>query len=162
MPGRPPPQCGRTLCVKALTVRNPWAHAIAHWRETIINMTWPTGYRGELAIHAHPAADPAADDDPRIAEVARSHPGIPMAAGAVVAVGHLAGCHHAERCDHAWTPCCQPGCHHLCDPWATYGMWHWQLTGVRTLAVPVPCKAGLGLWELPETVADQTYPTEVL
>jgi hypothetical protein len=143
--------------VKALTVRNPYAHAIARWHDTIINMTWPTAYRGELAIHAHPTAfDDAAADDHRIAGAAAAYPAVPYVAGAVVAVGHLAGCHHADRCDHAWTPCCYPSCNHLCDPWATYGMWHWQLTGVRTLAVPVRCGAGLGLWELPDAVARQT------
>lgn len=38
--------------MKALTVRQPWAHAIMTGQKTIENRTWTTRYRGPLLIHA--------------------------------------------------------------------------------------------------------------
>jgi len=38
--------------MKALTIHQPWASLIALGIKTIETRTWPTKYRGELAIHA--------------------------------------------------------------------------------------------------------------
>lgn len=38
--------------MKVLTVRQPWAWLILHGGKDIENRSWPTNYRGPLAIHA--------------------------------------------------------------------------------------------------------------
>lgn len=38
--------------MKALSVRQPWAHAIVHLGKDIENRTWPTYLRERVAIHA--------------------------------------------------------------------------------------------------------------
>ena len=38
--------------MKAITVRQPWAHAIVHLGKTVENRTWKSSYRGPLLIHA--------------------------------------------------------------------------------------------------------------
>lgn len=38
--------------MKALTIRQPWPWLILHGGKCIENRTWPTRYRGPLAIHA--------------------------------------------------------------------------------------------------------------
>jgi hypothetical protein len=38
--------------VKALAIRQPWAHAIVHAGKRIENRTWPTPFRGPFLIHA--------------------------------------------------------------------------------------------------------------
>jgi hypothetical protein len=38
--------------MKALSIRQPWAHLIANGIKTIENRTWRTDYRGPLLIHA--------------------------------------------------------------------------------------------------------------
>ncbi|MEA3054456.1 MAG: hypothetical protein QOG72_3359 [Sphingomonadales bacterium] len=42
---------------KALSVRQPWAHAIIHEGKTIENRSWQTKLRGTVAIHAGRLAD---------------------------------------------------------------------------------------------------------
>lgn len=44
----------------ALSVRQPWAHAIINGGKDIENRTWPTRYRGRVLIHAGKGMD---DDD---------------------------------------------------------------------------------------------------
>lgn len=38
--------------MKAITVRQPWAWAIIHAGKNIENRSWPTNFRGPVAIHA--------------------------------------------------------------------------------------------------------------
>lgn len=41
-----------TLPVKALSIRQPWAEMIVRGFKNIENRTWPTSFRGMVAIHA--------------------------------------------------------------------------------------------------------------
>jgi len=43
---------GGRRSVKALSVRQPWAHLIVRGLKPIENRTWTTDYRGPLLIHA--------------------------------------------------------------------------------------------------------------
>ncbi|MBL8866467.1 MAG: ASCH domain-containing protein, partial [Planctomycetia bacterium] len=36
----------------ALSIHQPWAHAILHFGKSVENRTWSTSYRGPLLIHA--------------------------------------------------------------------------------------------------------------
>ncbi|WP_421717462.1 ASCH domain-containing protein [Algiphilus sp.] len=38
--------------MKALSIRQPWAHRILHEGKDIENRSWPTQYRGDFLIHA--------------------------------------------------------------------------------------------------------------
>lgn len=38
--------------MKAITIKEPWASMIAHGFKTIETRSWPTSYRGKIAIHA--------------------------------------------------------------------------------------------------------------
>jgi hypothetical protein len=147
--------------LRALTVKPPYSHMIAKCGKSVENRSWPTRYRGLLAIHAGVGWDSAAERDLTALAAWRDwsaslpHPNITgplrknaihIDLGAVVAVAELSGCHYAIQGD---------GCSFadsLCSPWAQLHAWHWELSGVRPLAEPVPCKGKLGLWRLPEDV----------
>jgi hypothetical protein len=125
---------------KGLTVRQPWAAAIAHFGKNVENRTWSTRYRGPLLIHAGLAA-PNLLDLVEAAEIS-GKPLSELAAasqtfGAVVAVAELSGiCHPAAvRVN---------GCG--CGPWAERGRFHWRLANIRTLRTPQPMRGHLGLW----------------
>jgi len=47
---------------KALSVRQPWAHAILRGGKNIENRSWPTELRGTIALHAARSMDAAAVD----------------------------------------------------------------------------------------------------
>jgi len=153
----------------ALTVKQPWAWAIAHAGKRIENRSWRMDYRGDLAIHAgaYSGWDKDAETNPVAIEAWKrwvpnwTTPGLPPAPlirgeayahftfGAVIAVALAAGCHHSDDCMHA-EYLVPPGGFTGCSPWAVRGQWHIELAGVRLLADPVPCRGRLGLWWLPE------------
>jgi len=45
--------------MKALSIRQPWAHLITHGLKTLENRTWNTKFRGEFLIHASKGFDKA-------------------------------------------------------------------------------------------------------
>lgn len=127
--------------MKALTVRQPWADAIAHGPKHTENRTRRTTYRGPLLIHAGLAEDRNALP-PLLTE------GWPDERGYVVATAQLVGCHRADG--------------QCCGNWGFLGCWHWELADVQALTAPVPAKGQLGLWnptaELLAAIADQPCP----
>jgi ASCH domain len=135
--------------VKALTVRQPWAAAIAYGDKRVENRTWKAPGLGRVVIHAGKAADwdapgmawTAAGLAPYGPGCTRSMWAGSLALGEIVAVAEVTGCHD-------WTRCRSPD-GTLCSPWAARGQWHWVLGSVRPLAVPAPCKGALGLWAVP-------------
>ena len=138
--------------MKALSVKQPWALAIGHGKD-VENRTWGTIYRGPIAVHASKTFDDVtlATLD-WIEATARLKPGqlqFDDHRGAVVAVAEIVGCH--QHCDPTGS-CGATDPTDICSVWAQPHHWHWELSNVRTLADPVPCKGALGLWHLPDEV----------
>lgn len=124
--------------VKAITVRQPYADAIAHGsrsygRKLTENRTRPTQHRGPVLIHAGLA-------EYQGAVLVRDHDW-PDVRGAVIAVAEIVGCHQANTDG----PLC-------CAPWGFPDHWHWELDHVRPLPKPVPARGQLGLWTPPADV----------
>jgi len=151
--------------MRALTVKQPWAHMIASRGKTVENRIWPTDYRGLLAIHAgaYSGWDRDAESSPVALEAWKRTAGTDaagnartpltrgeaasfLAFGAVIAVAELSGCHDGRDCSDVALP------PRYCSPWAAAGQWHWQLACIQPLAEPVRVRGMLGLWRLPEDV----------
>ncbi len=129
--------------MRALTVRQPWAWAIARGHKTILNTGWDTGLRGEIAIHASLRVDLEAFDDAAIRS-ANWDPEDPEAAiGGIVAVASLVGVCAAAPSGRS--------CH--CGDWARPVCFHWRLARPQPLAWPVLTIGQPGLWELEQRVA---------
>jgi len=119
-----------TAPLRALTVRQPWADAIAHSTKRTENRTWsvPARHLGtRILIHAAAAPDrhavlPVENPDAR---------DWPDRRGVIVAVATLASCHFDTGC---------------CSPWGEREVFHWQLADVVPLAVPVAARGALGFW----------------
>jgi hypothetical protein len=133
--------------MKALTVQQPWAWAIAMGFKDVENRSWGTDYRGPLAIHAGQRW--ASEGDRSICrqvleEKGHVEPGVQvperhlLGMGVVVAVVDL-----VDIC---------PGRLCRCSVWGAIGAKHWKLRNARPLSEPVPASGRLGLWdiELPE------------
>lgn len=147
--GRPNPRGDR---MKALTIHQPWAWAIAAGHKPVENRTWTTTYRGQLAIHAGKTWDPDGDDFiPRYVLPPKwwKEPGT-LPRGAIVAVAELVDVHQAAVVE----PCCLDWGQ---VPDGYNPLYHWRLANVRALAEPVPCRGALGLWTAPAF----EYPAEV-
>lgn len=128
--------------MKALTVRQPWAWAIAAGHKDVENRTWITKYRGPLAIHAAVAWDIGGEDVCRslLEDYGVLATGEPydkrelLVTGAVIAVVDLVDVCEDLRC--------------RCSGWAAIGTKHWKVRNARPLFRPVPMNGQLGLWNV--------------
>jgi hypothetical protein len=139
--------------VQAISVRQPWAWAIARGHKTLYNQSVPTVYRGPLLVHASMRVDLKAGDSPLMHTVGWD-PADPLATlGAVVAVAELEDVCSASTGGTASGG--EDGGHCSCGAWAEPGAYHWRLTNVRTLPRPIVALGRPGLWQPPSTlVAD--------
>jgi hypothetical protein len=125
--------------VKAITIRQPWAHLIAAGVKDVENRSRNWSHRGRIAVHAGQTDDRAAVGDGRVrGSLGLSWPAMPH--GRVLAVVTLADCHRAEA------GCCN-------SQWANPAPgFHLVLTDVVRLPRPIPAVGQLGLWQLPTAV----------
>ncbi|MFE5810289.1 hypothetical protein [Streptomyces sp. NPDC056491] len=110
--------------LRALTIWQPWADAVAYLGKDVENRTWRTSYTGLLLVHAALRVDQAA--------MTQMPAGLPGVRGAVIATARITGCHN--ECDGS------------CSEWAEPGLWHWQITDVRPLDTPVTATGVQRLW----------------
>lgn len=126
--------------MKALTICQPYAELIARGEKLIENRSWPTSYRGPLAIHAGKSLQWFDDDNHPKANYGIKREAVPF--GAVVAVADLIGCLRVAQ-----LPPELRSSEHANGPWC------WVLENVIRLD-PVPCRGAQGLWEWEPTVSE--------
>lgn len=132
-PWRPP------LCI---TLRQPWAHLVAHHRKLIENRSWSTDYRGPLCIHAGTNMTTREYLEVRnwvLQQELVTAEAFParetLIFGAIIAVTKLL--------DVRRTPVTKD-----LLPWEMPGGYSWLLAPVRSV-IPFPCLGTQGLWSLP-------------
>lgn len=149
--------------VRGLTIKQPWAFAIAEGFKTVENRSRRTHHRGTILIHAGSACDPSVSIarysrpaaarldglggsgnfwDARTLLPSRivSTPPTPVALSAVIATARIAGCHEASS--------------NCCAPWGQPDQWHWELADIEPLTTAVACRGALGLWRPAADVMD--------
>ena len=118
--------------MKALTICQPYAHFIAVGAKPIENRTWPTAYRGPLAIHAGKSRKwltPMFDYiDPKA-----------LLFGAALGIVTVTDCVRV-----ADLPPDLAANRHACGPWC------WILTNPRPFKTAVPLRGWHRLWEIPD------------
>jgi hypothetical protein len=121
--------------MRALTIRQPWAAAIAYADKRVENRPWPTNYRGPVLIHAGKTMDRR--HGPMVAAVVR---GLQLDLGAVLAVARITDCHADDG---------------ECTPWSATGKFHHVLDEVTALPLPIPWADAQGLWVPPSALMDK-------
>ena len=128
--------------MQAITIQQPYAHLIAlpdddNRAKRVENRTWPTGYRGPLAIHAGKGMNYLRHGDKE------RYPN--MAFGAIVAVATLAECFRMDDIAQSASALRRfpwlKGHEHVEGPFC------WVLTEVRALKTPYFCAGKQGLWQ---------------
>jgi hypothetical protein len=132
--------------LRAVSVRQPWAWAIARGHQPVLNRSADTGYRGPVAVYASFRVDLESFESDVVRQTASAawDPADPVAAiGGIVAVVSLAGVCAAAA---SGVPC-------GCGEWARPGAYHWRFADPRPLRWPVLAVGQAGLWELTPAVA---------
>lgn len=152
--------------MKALTVTEPWATLIAIGAKRIETRSWPTDYRGPVAIHASKKitsaeVDLATDPNDPIAKALMRHgvqifwqPGVightyqafSATRGCVIATGRLTGC-IAFTQESVGKICAVYGAHELDFGNLTVGRFGFVLSDITPLPNPIPARGSLGFWE---------------
>ena len=126
--------------MKALSLRQPWAELVMQGKKTLELRNWAVSYRGPLAIHAGKTLPVWA-----FRSVLEAHgfrkAFLELPLGAVVATCTLVDCVRITLDNVPPAPEFDFGDY-------TTGRWAWYLSDVKPLAVPVPARGNLGLWEV--------------
>lgn len=127
--------------MKALTLTQPWATLVALGVKTIETRSWPTNYRGALAIHAAKGMDGLARSMAQSTRFLPRPTRLPL--GAIVAK-----CQLVDVVPTCGRETCG-GISEADEALGNYapGRFAWVLSGVVALEEPVPARGALGLWE---------------
>lgn len=138
--------------MKALTICQPYASLIINppHLKRIENRTWPTTYRGQIAIHAGKSKKYLGTwDTDRMPD--------PMPYGVIVGTARLVDCLNLQ----SWIedPRPLPGLSgetmtNLMLGEFAEGPWCWVLDGFQRFDQPIPCMGLMGLWNVPGDVLD--------
>jgi len=150
--------------MKAITLTQPWATLVAIGAKKIETRSWRTDYRGPLAIHA---AKGKYNDEYLLQKIEPFYSALhaagivsrlQMPLGGVVAVCELVGViptAHFRESSPVYRRTGPDGRYYRYELTKdemqfgdyTPGRYAWLLADVQALAVPVPAKGALGLWE---------------
>jgi len=118
----------------AITIKQPWAWAIAAGHKTVENRTWQTKFRGPIYIHAGGAltsGDNVAQCERLLAQHGIAMPAIAtLTRGALIATAELVDCGRFD------------------DPWGEPLGWHFRLANIVALDAPIPVRGALGIWRV--------------
>lgn len=136
----------RGRIVKALTVRQPWATAIADGHKLVENRSqgFPKRYRGDLAIHTARTWSERGRHDARILAAYGRSPSVLRDLGCVIAVVEVVDIHAACDCCAPWGEQSYPPANAEQRPPGV--VTHIVMENVRKLARPLPARGALGLW----------------
>jgi hypothetical protein len=132
--------------LRALTIFQPMAWAVAAGLKRTENRHSDLGYRGPLAIHAGAEVKERWLEYPSIqgaiAEYKRSHGGIApeFVKRSIIGVCLVVGAHPADG--------------ECCKPWGLSTGWHLELTGAVELRRPISMRGQQGLWAPPPDTAE--------
>lgn len=118
--------------MKALTIRQPWVHAILQEGKDIENRSWQRSFRGWLALHAsgQPRRGATFPRGLRVPDLSM------LNYSAICGVARVTDIVTKSRSKWFWHPE---------DGSINYG---WVLADITVLKRPIPCKGALGLWEV--------------
>lgn len=143
--------------MKAFTIRDPWATAIAAgWKDVENRSRNIVGsYRGPVAIHLSTTTYNRRDAN-WAREFVTEAVGVPLmekdasVRGSIIAIAEIVSVHHDRQHGPAVT----------CSEWAFDNTWHIRLGNIQRVE-PVRVRGQLGLWNVPDEIADSLRAIEV-
>lgn len=126
--------------MKALSLTQPWATAVAIGIKQWETRSWPTSFRGEVAIHAAKGYPKWAKEFTAIEQEEGRLPQGSLPLGAIVCLAELVSCRSTEEVDKEIGE--------IERMYGDYseGRFAFKLVNIRPLAEPVPWRGALGFW----------------
>ena len=134
--------------MRAITLMQPWATLVAIGAKRWETRSWPTRYRGPIAIHSSKEWPPWARECARLPAFAEALAGHRMPCGAVVALAELTDCRVNE--EHTADELGQPESE-FGD--FTPGRYRFRLDKVRPLQNPIKARGRLSIWQVSAELA---------
>lgn len=136
--------------MKALSVKQPWAHCIIHLGKSIENRTWYTGHRGVIAIHASKTKPTIAEIRECAGVLAEVYPDrFPRINDAHVYLLEMMKDKSVFGSVIGFATLDSVGGKYEDNDslWKIEGQYGFHLTHTVDLETPIPAKGQLGLWE---------------
>lgn len=137
--------------MKAISLWQPWASAIALGLKRIETRGWSTNYRGPIAIHA---AKRWGREQREFAAIEHTLGRLParLPFGAIVAVAEIEGCELSWRL--------RPTVGAIEKIYGDYGegRFGWQLTNIVALPEPIPYRGSQGFFKVPDELLAGVQP----
>lgn len=136
------------VCMKALTLTQPWASLVVLGEKHCETRSWRTSHHGRLAIHAAATQRYGAKSMERISpfrELLEKHDVIDLPLGGIVGFVTLVTCWRTDMTERVAMLTEQE--RRLGD--FGVGRWVWELTEPVALTAPIYCMGALGVWEWP-------------
>jgi hypothetical protein len=129
--------------MKALTLHQPWAWAVAKGYKTVETRSRRTSYRGPLAIHAGKTVDRGVLRNVRDYGSPEAPTVSGLVRGAILCIVNLTDCAMTDWLDQ------EPmGKHEAFWGDFSHGRFAWFLDDMKPLANPIPCRGMQRLWTL--------------
>lgn len=150
--------------MKAITILQPYAELIAHELKHFETRSWPTKYRGKIAIHAGKELYPITPEIKQAVEAAVFYSGPfhptyieDWTRGAVIAIADLVDClkvvgHQSLTAGAILENGKLILGNELYFGDYSKGRYAWQLENIKMLKMPIPAKGKQGLWNWGDTL----------
>jgi hypothetical protein len=128
--------------MRALSLTQPWASAIAHEIKRWETRSWPTHVRGEICIHSSRGFPKWAQEFADLESIEHRVLGdLPL--GYILCVCNLTECRQTETLAKEISE--------LEKKWGAYdyGRFGFKIENVRVLSEPIPVRGSLGFWKVP-------------
>ncbi|MDE2106620.1 MAG: ASCH domain-containing protein [Patescibacteria group bacterium] len=130
--------------MKALSIKQPWAHLIVNGIKDIENRDWPTKQRGIVAVHSSAKLERAEMKSACdllmqicIPFSARRFQDEKFPTGSILGTVEIVDC--VAESDSLWF----------------FGKYGFVLQNPVAFDVPIPCRGALGFWNVPENILPQ-------
>ncbi len=140
--------------MQAISLTQPWAQLVVLGSKRVETRSWPTKYRGEIAIHASkgfPALSRALCHEHPTYRWALSELWEPdnLPLGSIIGIVEITDCLPTEKADDIGLYS-----HHAEWAFGDYGAgrYMWLLSNPVMWDTPIPCKGALKIWTVPETI----------
>jgi len=139
--------------MNAISLTQPWAQLVVLGAKRAETRSWPTTYRGEVAIHASKGFPGYAETLCKQLAFKRAldeyhFVALTLPLGAIVGTIEITGCYRTEEAGAMGIYDHSPE-----DQFGDFspGRYFWTLTNPRMFATPKPCKGALKIWTVPST-----------